>query len=146
MKDYPNVGTIWSVPFQLAPKPILDLEIHELPSLYNVFMRKHWSAKKKETDYWHRLVQYQVNKINFQKQSKKALPPKLERYQLELARHSSTEPDYDGLVGSFKLVVDGLRHANVIADDRLSNSGPWNVSWVKCAKNQGKIEVRVYAA
>jgi len=129
--------------------PVIDFEVHELPSLYNVFMRKHWSTKKKETDYWHRLVQYQVSRIRYKQKllvATDSIPKPLTTYQLELARHSASEPDYDGLVGSFKLVVDGLRHANVIADDKLSNSGPWNVSWVKCAKNQGKIEVRVYAA
>lgn len=125
--------------------PVLDLEIHELPSLYNVFMRKHWSAKKKETDYWNQLVWkcirgYRQNAYNLFIGDWTPL----EHYKLQLIRYSSKEPDYDGLVGSFKLVVDGLRYSNVIADDKLSNSGPWDVSWVKCKPKEGLIEVRVY--
>ena len=71
-------------------------------------------------------------------------PPKpLERYKLTLVRYSATEPDFDGICRGFKSVVDGLKLAGVIADDKISNSGSWNVAWVKTAPRQGRISVRV---
>jgi len=39
--------------------------------------------------------------------------------RIELVRHSSVEPDYDNLVGSFKAIIDGLRDAGVSRLARL---------------------------
>jgi hypothetical protein len=65
------------------------------------------------------------------------------RCRLHLTRFSSVEPDYDGLVSSFKSVVDGLREAGVILNDRYSNTGPWDCRWAKCPPKQGHIHVVV---
>lgn len=71
-------------------------------------------------------------------------PPKpLDRVHLTLTRFSSSEPDYDGLVRGFKSVVDGLRLAGILAEDRLSNTGAWECHWVRCKRLEGKIRVRV---
>lgn len=69
----------------------------------------------------------------------------LDRYRLILTRFSSSEPDYDGLVMSFKGIVDGLVQAKVLANDKLSNSGIWDVRWVKSKPKEGSIKVEVYA-
>lgn len=72
------------------------------------------------------------------------IPPKpFSFYKLHLTRFSSSEPDYDGLTSSWKYIVDALKYYKVIEDDRLSNSGPWNVMWQKCPQKHGKIHVVV---
>ena len=71
-------------------------------------------------------------------------PPKpLERYQLTLVRYSSSEPDFDGICRGFKSVVDGLVICGVLANDKISNSGAWNVAWMKSSPRNGRISVRV---
>jgi hypothetical protein len=67
----------------------------------------------------------------------------LDRYRLHLTRFSSMEPDYDGLVSTWKSVVDGLREAGVIANDRYSNSGPWLCDWEKSSPKSGHIRIVV---
>jgi len=52
-------------------------------------------------------------------------------------------PDYDGLVSAFKSVVDGLKEAGVILDDKYENTGPWNCVWRKAKSKQGFVRVIV---
>lgn len=52
-------------------------------------------------------------------------------------------PDYDGLVGSFKYVVDGLVKAGVIVDDKTSVIGDSKYNWVKSKKIDQRIEVEI---
>jgi hypothetical protein len=72
-------------------------------------------------------------------------PPRtpLVRYRLALARFSSSEPDYDGLVRGFKVLIDGLREAGVLKDDKLSNTGPWACRWYRCKPKEGRMFVSV---
>lgn len=72
------------------------------------------------------------------------LPKKpLSRFELTLFRFSSVEPDYDGLVSGFKVIVDGLREIGVIAGDKLSNTGPWRCHWFLAKPKAGFIRVVV---
>ena len=67
----------------------------------------------------------------------------LDRYRVQFVRASSSEPDYDGLVGSFKVVMDSIRKLRVIKDDKLSNSGNWEVSWQKEKPRAGWIAITI---
>jgi len=72
------------------------------------------------------------------------LPPSpLVKYRLDLTRYSSREPDFDGICSGFKAIVDGLRHARIIADDKISNSGQWGCHWFKVKKGEGHVEIEV---
>jgi Holliday junction resolvase RusA-like endonuclease len=64
-------------------------------------------------------------------------------FTLHLTRFSSVAPDYDGLVSGFKAIVDGLREARVIADDKIVNTGPWRCQWIKCKRDEGRVSVTV---
>ena len=71
----------------------------------------------------------------------------LAKVKLVLIRHSAKAPDYDGLVGSFKCVVDALRVGKhglgIFEDDRMSNfvgEHP-DYRWSKCSPNSGHIEI-----
>lgn len=69
----------------------------------------------------------------------------LQLCRLTLIRHSSVEPDFDGLCSSFKHVIDGLIHAQVIANDKTSNfvDGRPEYIWKKAPRNKGFITVKV---
>lgn len=117
-------------------KYILNIAIPSLPKMPNVTI---WSNNFKVNDHnknWYNIIYFSTRKY----------VPKspIEKYKIKLTRYASREPDYDGLVGSFKPVVDGLIKANIIKDDKLSNSGKWDVNWVyeKTRKN-GRIEIYI---
>lgn len=114
---------------------IISFEVLSLPPMYNAHNRQHWGTKQKEKNNWTRLVGDSLYG--------KIPPTPFQFYTLRLCRHSSSEPDYDGLVSSWKYVVDALRYYKIIVDDKLSNSGPWICEWVKAPRNQQKISVTI---
>lgn len=67
----------------------------------------------------------------------------LERAHLILTRHSSSEPDFDGLAVSFKPVIDGLVEAGVLANDKSGNIGQPEYRWFKAPMKMGFITVEV---
>lgn len=111
------------------------IELKGLPPMPNAWGRMHRWQKQDQNTIWYAAISAQVG-------SQKPLAP-LTTYRLSLTRKSSSEPDYDGLVGSFKLVVDGLVRCGVLADDKISNSGPWEVGWIRSKQNQGSVLVQV---
>ncbi len=69
----------------------------------------------------------------------------LPRSLLRLVRYSSVEPDPDNLAASFKAVIDGLRIAGVIENDRSANV-QISFSWKLAPASMGKISVEVEEA
>lgn len=116
----------------------LSFEFDELPKLPNALMMKHWRTKSNEAKKWKTLVRILVGR-------KRPAAP-LEKAELTLTRYSSVRPDFDGLVGSFKPVIDGLKVAGVIVDDKHDVIGDPTYKWEKCAPKKGKIKVEVKAA
>lgn len=108
-----------------------------LPPMANVWGRTNGFKRKRENDSLYMAVAAQACGL------KPSKP--LDRYRLVLTRFSSSEPDYDGLVLSFKGIVDGLVMCKVLENDRLSNSGIWDVRWVKSKPKEGRVRVEVYA-
>ncbi len=70
----------------------------------------------------------------------------LSRARLTLTRHSSVEPDFDGLVSSFKHVIDGLTEAGIIRDDKMSVIGQPTYFWQVTGRGSGFITVVVESA
>ncbi len=58
-------------------------------------------------------------------------------------RFSSMECDYDNLTISFKSVIDGLKDAGVIVDDKSSCVKERKYFWEKAKRGQGRINVVV---
>ncbi len=109
--------------------------INALPKTPNSLLQKHWRANNAEAKKWKRLVWQQCLS---------QMPPKiLDKARVTLIRYSSSEPDFDGLVGSFKHVLDGLVEARVIATDKMSCIGAPTYSWEKVAPKNGRIEITV---
>lgn len=103
----------------------------------NQLLYKHWRTVKKEKDMWMRTVWVKV----LESRSRPQQP--FDRAKLRLERHSSVQPDFDGLAGSFKYVVDGLIKAGVLANDTMDVIGTPEYKWVKCKPKEGKIKVSV---
>lgn len=81
--------------------------------------------------------------ISFVKFNRLGPPKPLPMAKVTLTRCSSSEPDFDGLVGSFKNVLDGLVAALVIEDDKMSNIGAPDYRWEKASPGGGKIRIVV---
>jgi len=67
----------------------------------------------------------------------------LERAEIACVRFSSSEPDHDNLVASFKPLIDGLVKARVIRDDKPSVIGSPNYTWERCKRGEGRVRVAV---
>ncbi len=114
----------------------IEFEIQGLPPMANIASGKsHWRHAHAQSVKWKQAVAVSVGK-------RRPIAP-LKKATLTLTRHSSSAPDYDGLVRGFKYVVDGLRECGVLADDKMANTGPWNCFWILAPQRQGKISVRV---
>lgn len=72
-------------------------------------------------------------------------PPRpLKKAKLTLTRFSSKRPDYDGLVSSFKPIVDGLVEAKILEDDNHDVIGIPKYDWQPAPLREGKIWVEVW--
>lgn len=104
-----------------------------LPPLPNA--KKHWrkvSSDRKKWRTWSALTFCD-----------KRPPAPLQRAKLTLTRHSSSEPDYDGLVASFKSVVDGLVDAKVLVNDKPANIGIPEYRWMYERAKLGRITIAI---
>lgn len=73
------------------------------------------------------------------------LPPEpLTKARLKLTRFSSASLDYDGLVSSFKAIIDGLVCARILEDDNYDVIGVPDCRWEKTKPKQGFVRVEVY--
>lgn len=113
----------------------LEFEINDLPKTYNALGRAHWTVKAKEARKW-------LNLVLLGCYSKRPIRP-LQLAKLSLVRCSSSRPDPDGLVSSFKHVIDGLRKASIICNDQFENIGMPEYKWEEAPRGKGKIKVKV---
>ena len=115
---------------------MIQFEIPGLPPIISN-SRGNWRKRHADNKKWARFV-YEALLLSRQ------LPDKpFSRAVLHCARFSSVSPDYDGLVISFKCIIDALVDCRVLANDKFENIGAPNYTWEKCKKNQGHIKVTV---
>lgn len=120
-------------------KLIAEFDIMGLPMMTNKIGGSHWTKRHKEAVKWKRAIsahcaQFQISGLGLDKAS------------LTLTRHSSKEPDMDGLVSGFKHVIDGLVMAGVIIDDKPSVIGQSQYRWLyRPTKHGGMISVKIEA-
>ena len=113
----------------------VNFAIEGLPQTLNAIGRKHWAVKVKEARHWKHLVLLALGS---------AIPRvPLQKAKLTLIRHSSREPDFDGLTSTWKHIIDGLTEARVIVDDKPSIIGSPIFLWHKAPQKKGFIEVNV---
>jgi Holliday junction resolvase RusA-like endonuclease len=112
----------------------LTFSIDYLPAV-GMNTRTHWRSRHTETQAVDTLVAHAVG-------ARKPAAP-LKRAMLTLIRKSSVRPDYDGLVQSFKHVVDALVTIGVLEDDSMEHTGQWDCRWEKAAPKAGQVVVTV---
>lgn len=113
----------------------IEFEIDGLPPTINAIGRMHWAVKVKNIRMWTNLILASIGPNRPTTPFKKAT--------LCLTRFSSSEPDYDNLVISFKPVIDALVKLEVITSDKPSVIGQPTYLWEKASPKKGKIKVRV---
>lgn len=114
---------------------ILEFEIKGLPKSTNSFARVGWQARFAYSRKWKTWVKaVAVQKVP---------SSPLKTAKLTLTRHSSKEPDFDGLVSCFKCILDALVEVGILENDKQSNIGQPTYLWQKTKMRQGKITIRV---
>lgn len=112
----------------------LEIKLQGLPPLSNTHV--HWRKAGKQRKLWRSAVE-----LICKSRAKPEEP--LKKACLFLERHSSAEPDYDNLVISFKSIIDGLKDAGIILDDKSSVIVHRNYTWHKTSIRDGHVIVRV---
>lgn len=113
----------------------LVFEIPYLPKPPNRLLTAHWSVAYKEK-------KQVLHLVNLSTIGKRPAEP-LSKASLILERHSSVMPEYDGMTGSFKYVIDSLVSLKILKNDTMDVIGSPFYQWVKAKKNEGKIRVVV---
>lgn len=107
-----------------------------LPKTTNDNVRLHWRVKHVESLKLKSRVKTQVVLHG-------PPPAPLDKARVTLERHSSSEPDFDGLVSGFKFILDGLVDAGVLINDKMSVIGAPIYIWKKAKKCAGKVKITV---
>lgn len=111
------------------------LQIPGLPKMPNQLLHSHWTASHNNSKKWKNAVIAAV--------ATDWPESPLESAEITCIRMSSVEPDYDGLAGSFKPIIDGLVQAGVLKDDNPSILRHSCYKWEKTKPKQGKVRVIV---
>lgn len=114
---------------------IFEVAVQIMPKMTNTLNSMNWRARHGESQKIKRAVWACVWPY-------KPLHP-FKRAKISLTRFSSKQPDYDGLVSSFKHVIDTLTETGIIVNDRLSEIGIPTYAWVSCPPTKGFIKIRV---
>ncbi len=113
----------------------LKIKLMGLPKTQNALNTMHWAKKSAHAKKWKRDVKLQCWSH---------LPPQpLRHASLKLIRASSRQPDYDGMVGSFKCLIDGLVEAKVLANDNPDVVGRPHYEWRRVAAKEGHVLIEV---
>lgn len=114
---------------------VLEFEISGLPRLPNQLLRGHWKARHGHTKLWKRKVWREC----WHKRPDKPL----EKAKVTITRISTKEPDFDGLAGAGKCLLDGLVEARILSDDKSQVVGQPTYLWEKGKRGEGKVRIKV---
>lgn len=116
---------------------VLKILIPGCPCGLNRTLRMNGHKRNRVAKEWYSTVYY-LTKDQRPKQP-------LKKFKVIIIRYAHRFLDYDGLVGSMKFIVDGLKHSKIIKDDSWSMTGRWDVSQeFRCEKDgqQTYLEIR----
>jgi Holliday junction resolvase RusA-like endonuclease len=111
----------------------LEIELIGLPPLENG--HKHWAVAGKLRREWR-------NRAKLRCFMQRPMTP-LTSVKIVCTRFSSVEPDRDNLARSFKSVIDGLKDAGIIKDDKPSIVKEFVPLWQKAPKKNGRVVIVV---
>jgi len=112
-----------------------QFSIQALPPTTNSHGRVHWAIKAKLARQWKDIVCKMVYNHKPKKPLKKA--------KLVLTRHSSRACDADGIVSSFKHIIDGLVLGGVIEDDTMEIIGMPDYRYEKAPAKKGFVTILI---
>lgn len=111
----------------------LNITVPGLPKRINQMSGRTWYVRSAESKKW-------LSSIS----AYATIPPNpIRRAKLTLVRFSSRCPDYDGLVSSFKHVIDALVTLRILEDDSMIHIGMPDFMWVITDRGKGKIQIIV---
>jgi Holliday junction resolvase RusA-like endonuclease len=114
----------------------IEINLPGLPKTTNA-STANWRAVNAERSKWKKRI-YSALKL------RKLIPLEpLVHAKISLIRYSSSRPDYDGLVSSFKAILDGLVEAGLIKNDTPENIGVPVYAWRKESQRNGHIKIIV---
>lgn len=116
----------------------LELELTGLPKRINEWSGSSWHSKYRESQKWLKRL---MGKMLVNRQSPPPRP--LNKAKITLTRYSSRSPDYDGLVISFKPLIDALKNHLIISDDSMKVIGKPVYEWVQVRPREGRIKIVV---
>ena len=108
----------------------IEFELREIPLLLNKLLRLNRHPRNEYNKIWY-------TRISLATMGKRPRTP-LKKVKISVYRFHERMADYDGVVGSFKPVIDGLVHARIIEDDSFKITGPWDVNQFKVTKKRKK--------
>lgn len=111
---------------------MIKIDIPDLPLRPNQMLRKHWSFVMKEKKKWHNLIAFYCPRYDGKPMA---------TAKVTLIRRSTHPCDFDGLVGSFKYVLDGLVKLGVLEDDKYEVIGEPEYKWEKVKRDSQGIVV-----
>ena len=88
---------------------MIEFDIAKVAPGLNALLRIHWRGRAALQRIW--------DKILWEERLQRPGPWPLERATVRITRHSMHTLDQDNLNGSAKIVLDALKHANIIVDD-----------------------------
>jgi Holliday junction resolvase RusA-like endonuclease len=112
----------------------IEFKINKLPKRINEGHGSSWRTRYGQANMWMRLIDLAVKE-------KPSTPFK--KAKLTLIRASTRSPDYDGIVYSFKPVIDALKKLNIIEDDSMAHIGKPDYNWECAPRGKGYIHVVV---
>ncbi len=113
----------------------LEFKLSGLPSLTNQILGRHWRTKAKHANTWKRKVWQATWHLK--------PPAPLQRAKVTITRHSTVCPDFDGMAGAGKTLLDGLVETGILVDDSMKIIGQPQYLWEFAKKNCGHVSIRV---
>jgi len=111
------------------------MELPGLPPTTNVRNGKSWRATWANSKKWKKTIREWI----YLNDTQPEVP--LEKAKITCIRHSSGDPDFDGLVGSYKNCIDALVECGIIANDKPKNIGQPTYVAMKAPPSKGRIEI-----
>lgn len=113
----------------------LEFDIAGTPKATNALLGYGFWTKHKNADLWKNLVAWRIHG--------KTPERPLMRAKITLVRFNNRMLDFDGLVASFKPVVDGLVGCGVLWNDTWAVTGKWDVDQIYSPKGHDRIQVTI---
>ena len=113
----------------------LEFEMKGLSERTNEVLSMSLRRRMQRKKFWKQFVAAAVN-------AKKPKKP-LKWAKVKFIRYSSQRPDFDGLVSSFKHILDGLVIAGILVNDKFENIGDPTYRWKQTKEKAGKMKILV---